>query len=271
VVSPNSGELVSTMILVAGASILIVQPAGASLPPTVAAVVNAASVQSGAVSPGEVVAIFGSGLGPSTPATLALDQTGKVSISLAGVQVVFAGTPAPLIYASATQINCVVPYEILGIPNPYIQVIYQGQTSGLLQLTAASTGPALFTANGSGTGPGAIVNQDNSSNSVTPAPKGSTVSLYMTGEGQTSPSGVTGKITTVSSTPPITPQPLLPVAVLINGQPATVTWYGEAPGLVSGVMQLDVQIPANAPSGNLRLQVSVGGIYSQNGVTVSVQ
>jgi uncharacterized protein (TIGR03437 family) len=51
----------------------------------------------------------------------------------------------------------------------------------------------------------------------------------------------------------------------------SAAFYGEAPGLVSCVMQLNVQIPANAPSGNLSLQVSVGGNASQNGVTISVQ
>ncbi len=97
------------------------------------------------------------------------------------------------------------------------------------------------------------------------------VAVAVTGEGQTVPAGVTGKVTTVSPTPPLTPQPLLPVAVLINGQPATVAFYGEAPTIVSGVMQLNVQIPPNAPSGDLPVQVSVGGNVSQNGVTISVQ
>lgn len=93
----------------------------------------------------------------------------------------------------------------------------------------------------------------------------------MTGEGQTSPSGVTGKVTTVSAVPPRTPQPVLPVRVLIGGQPATIAFYGEAPGSVSGVMQLHVQIPSNVPSGELPISVFIGGSGSQNGVTVSVQ
>jgi trimeric autotransporter adhesin len=93
----------------------------------------------------------------------------------------------------------------------------------------------------------------------------------MTGEGQTAPAGMTGKVTTVSATPPLTPQPVLPVAVLIGGQPASVAFYSEAPGLVSGVMQLNVQIPESAPSGDVPILVSVGGNSTQNGVTISVQ
>jgi uncharacterized protein (TIGR03437 family) len=72
--------------------------------------------------------------------------------------------------------------------------------------------------------------------------------------------------------PPLTPQPLLsPVTVLIGGQPAFVAFWGEAPDMVSGVMQINVQIPANVPSGNLPLSVSVGGSGTQSGVTVSVE
>jgi uncharacterized protein (TIGR03437 family) len=66
-------------------------------------------------------------------------------------------------------------------------------------------------------------------------------------------------------------QPLLPVSVLINGQPASVAFYGEAPGFVAGLMQLNVQIPANVPSGNLPAQVLVGIASSQAGMTISVQ
>jgi uncharacterized protein (TIGR03437 family) len=61
------------------------------------------------------------------------------------------------------------------------------------------------------------------------------------------------------------------VAVLIGLQPAFVAFYGEAPGLVSGVMQLNVQIPSNVPSGNLQITVFVGGNSSQSGVSVSVR
>jgi uncharacterized protein (TIGR03437 family) len=209
---------------------------------------------------------------PSTAAGLTLNQNGSVSTLVGGVQLLFSGFPAPLTYVSSTQINAVVPYEIQGLLSPFAQVKYLGQTSNALSLTPTTTSPALFTSNGSGTGPGAILNQDNSYNGPTnPAAKGSYVVLFLTGEGQTSPLGVTGKVTTVSATPPLTPQPLLLVAVLIGGQPATVAFDGEAPGDVSGVMQINVQIPANAASGNLPISVSVGGNSSQNGVTISVQ
>jgi uncharacterized protein (TIGR03437 family) len=249
---------------------VLVQLTDASM--SVSSVVSGASFASGPVSPGEIVTIAGVDIGPVTPATLMLDASGKVGTSLGGVEVTFNGTLAPLTYVSATQINAVVPYEVQGLVNPYLQISFQGQTTSATTLTVASAAPAIFTANGSGTGPAAALNQDGSYNSpANPAPKGSYVVIYATGEGQTAPSGVTGKLTTLSAAPPLTPEPLLPVDVLIMGQPAFVSFYGEAPSLVSGVMQVNVQIPTNAPSGNLPIVLSVGGNLSQNGVTVSVR
>jgi uncharacterized protein (TIGR03437 family) len=254
------------------------QTAGAAITaptalPVIATVVSAASLQNGPVSPGEVVSIFGTGLG-SFPASAGwtLNQAGKVATSLGGVQVSFNGIDAALIYVSATRINCVVPQGIQGVVSPYVQVTYHGQPSTAFVLTSASAVPALFTSAGLGNGPAAAVNQDGSYNSPTsPAAKGSTVVLFVTGEGQTSPAGVMGKVTALSNAPPVTPHPVLPVRVLIGGQSASVASYGEAPGLASGVVQLAVQIPLNVPSGNLPISVSVGGDSSPTGVTISVQ
>jgi uncharacterized protein (TIGR03437 family) len=262
--SATGVSIISVILTVTG-------PAGITTP-TLTAVVNAGSYAVGAISPGEIVAIGGTGIGPSVPAFLTLDQNGNVATSLAGVQVLFNGILAPLSYVSSGQINAIVPYEIAGALNPSVQVRLLGQTSPAYPLKLATAAPGLFTLNSSGTGPAAALNQDNSINSPNnPAAKGSYVVLYMTGEGQTSPAGVTGKVTTVAANPPITPQSLLPVSVLINGQSALVAFYGESPGLVSGVMQLNVQIPIDAASGGLPLQVSIGGATSQSGVTISVQ
>jgi uncharacterized protein (TIGR03437 family) len=242
--------------------------------PTITAVVNAATFQSGPVSPGLIVTLGGTAMGPVTPATLTLDSAGKVSTTLAGVTVTFNGFPAPLTYVSATQINCVAPYEIAGIIAPFVQVRYLGQTSNAFALQRAATSPGIFTQNSGGTGPGDILNQNFTVNGPgNPAAKGSTVQVFMTGEGQTSPPGVTGKVTTVntSGVGPVTPAPLLNVSALVGGQPALVTFAGEAPGLVSGVLQVNVVIPQTVASGSQSISISIGTTSSQPGVTVSVQ
>jgi uncharacterized protein (TIGR03437 family) len=237
-------------------------------------VVNAASYIGGSVSPGEMVTLFGTAMGPATAAFATTDPaTGKLATTIGGVQVLFNGIPAPMIYASSTQVSAVVPYEMAPAVSLSVWIKYAGQTSNTYQLFSGATAPGLFTQNASGSGPGAILNEDNSVNGPgNRAAKGSIVQVFMTGEGLTSPPSVTGAITTATLPPPqVTPAPLLAVGVTINGQPALYVYAGEAPGLVAGMMQLNVQIPANAPSGDLAILVSVGGNTSQKGVTVSVQ
>jgi uncharacterized protein (TIGR03437 family) len=159
------------------------------------------------------------------------------------------------------------------VASPSVWIKYAGQASNAYQLTTTTTVPGLFTQSASGSGPGSILNQDNSVNGPgNRAAKGSIVQVFMTGEGQTSPPSVTGAITAATLPPPqVTPAPPVPIQVRINGQPALYVYAGEAPGQVAGLMQLNVQIPSNAPSGNLSITVSIGGNVSQNEVTVSVQ
>ncbi len=245
--------------------------------PSITSVVNAASFLSGPASPGEIITIFGTNIGPTAPVGLTLDSTGKVSTSLANTQVLFNGTPAPLTYVSATQINCVVPYEFANVTSgPYVQVKFGTQTSNAFPLQQSQTTPAIFTAS-NGTGQGAILNADNSYNGsgtgTSPAAKGSTVQVYMTGGGLLTPPQPTGSVTCSSGCASVSaiPKPSLAVAVLVNNQPANFTFAGEAPGFVSGVMQVDVTIPPNTPSGPVSITISVGGVSSQSGVTLQVQ
>jgi uncharacterized protein (TIGR03437 family) len=257
------------------ASVSTVVPVGLTVtvqPPTITAVVNAASFVNQAISPGEVVSLFGAAFGPSAAMQLQLDSGGKVSTSLGNVQVLFSGYLAPLAYVSSTQINCVVPYEIVGISNPSVQVKYSGQASNGIELTSALMSPGIFATNG--TGQAAILNQDGSANGpANPEAAGNIVSVFMTGEGQTSPPGITGSVTCQGgcNTLQQIPVPLLPITASVGNAPATVTFYGEAPGLVSGVLQVNLIVPSNTPPGATPLVISVGGTNSQTGVTLSVR
>ena len=247
--------------------------------PTITQVQNAASFANGPISPGEIVTLFGSAMGPSTPLGTTLTSAGKVSTQLGQVQVLFNGTPAPLLYVSASQINCVVPYELAGFTSPFVEVKYLGQTSNTVNLQAVATAPGIFaTGTPAGTGQGAILNFDNSPNgngaNSRPAAPGSVVQIYMTGEGALSPAQATGSVTCSAgcSTVSQIPVPLLvsKMAVLVNNQPATIQFAGEAPGFVSGVLQVNVTIPPNTPAGNVPLSISIGGVSSQSNVTVAV-
>jgi uncharacterized protein (TIGR03437 family) len=164
-----------------------------------------------------------------------------------------------------------VPYEMAPVANASVWINYAGVTSNTYQLALAATAPGLFAQYASGSGPGAILNQDNSLNGPGhPAAKGSIVQVYLTGEGQTNPPGVTGRITPVGQIGDL-PHLVLPIQVWINGQQVPYTYAGEAPGMVAGVMQLNAQIPPYEASGPLAIQVWVGGYWSQNGITLEVQ
>jgi len=230
-------------------------------------VVSAASLAPSGISPGRLVALFGLNIGPEEPASQALDQQGMVASQLAGVQVLFDGIPAPLLFVSANQVNAVVPYGAASQAMSQVIVNNQGQTSAPATVPASPASPAIFTLTGSGVGQGAILNQDASVNSIrNPALPGSIVSVYATGAGQTNPPGVDGQVTASSL-----PVPVLPVQVTIASLAAEVSYAGAAPGFVAGVLQVNVQIPPGAPSGSQPVVLSVGSASSPLGVTVAIK
>src|SRR5262249_30961585 len=105
-------------------------------PPAIRAVASAANYASDVLSPGEIVAIFGTGLGPSTPVGLQLDGAGMVSTSIGGAQVLFDGIPGPMVWASQGQVNAVVPFGIIN-QTTQVQVQYQDHVSDSLNMAVA--------------------------------------------------------------------------------------------------------------------------------------
>jgi uncharacterized protein (TIGR03437 family) len=66
--------------------------------------------------------------------------------------------------------------------------------------------------------------------------------------------------------------PQLPVTVQISGENAQIFYAGAAPGEPSGVLQVNAQIPADAPRGtNVPVVITVGNVSSQAGVTVAIK
>jgi len=229
---------------------------------------NAASYATGAVPPGEMVVLYGAGMGPAALAYLQVDSgTGLLETTVAGTTVLFNGFPAPIVYTSAGQVAAVVPYEIAGAATAQILVNYQGKYVAAGTVTVTPSAPGIFTVN-SGTGQAAALNQDASVNSTSnPAAAGSVIVLYLTGEGQTAPQGVDGKI---ASAAPL-PAPVLPVTITIGGQPATYFYAGAAPDEVAGIMQINANIPAGVTGNAVPVSVQIGTASTQKGVTIAVQ
>jgi uncharacterized protein (TIGR03437 family) len=233
---------------------------------TVSAVTNGASNLSGPVAAGEVVVIYGSGLGPAELTQYQAGSNGLVPTTLGGTTVYINGVAAPVLYAWTNQAAAVVPFGIGGsLAQMYVQ--YQNVTSAPFNVSVASQIPAVFTL-GSGTGQAAAINNtDGSINGpASPAKVGEYVQLYITGAGQTSPSGTDGLINAAP-----TPLPAGTVKVTIGGLPANVNYAGGAPGSVSGVLQVNAQIPSGITAGStVPVVVTVGTSNSQPGVTIAV-
>jgi uncharacterized protein (TIGR03437 family) len=242
-------------------------------------IINNATAVSGAIAPGEEIAIKGNFLGPATPAAgtlFSLNSSGGVNNMLAGVQVMFDNIPGTPIFVSASQINVMVPYEINGRLSTSMVVENAGSSSQAFQLSVASAAPGLFTNNFSGSGQVAALNQNftyngASGSGVQPAPRGSVISLYGTGGGQTNPPSVTGSVTPI----PANASQLLTipnVTATVGGLPATVNFAGEAPGLVTGVFQVNVVIPSGVTPGSaVPVTVSIGNFSTPLGTTIAVQ
>jgi uncharacterized protein (TIGR03437 family) len=96
---------------------------------------------------------------------------------------------------------------------------------------------------------------------------GEYVTFYATGAGQLSPGGVDGQVTPLSQPYPL---PVKSVTATVGGVEAVVGYAGAAPGLVSGVMQVNLQIPAGVLAGPAIVQLTVDTISSPNVVTVVV-
>lgn len=234
----------------------------------ITSVVNGANFAATAVSPGELVAIFGKNLGPTQLTNSHVDSNSRVGATLAGTQVLFSGIHAPLLYVSANQLGAIVPFGLPG-PNAQVQVLYQGVPSSSTTVPVIPATPALFSIDDTGAGPGSILNQDGSLNSAAnPAAPGSVAILYATGAGNLNPSASDGS---VIAAPPF-PAPVLPVTVFIGQQTAEVLYAGTAPGMVAGILQINVRIPDTTPAGsNVPVTLMVGNYSSSNSVTMAVQ
>jgi uncharacterized protein (TIGR03437 family) len=205
-----------------------------------------------------------------------------------GIQVIFTyGSPAttiaaPLIVTSSNQINCIVPIELAAVigkssPNATVTVTNGAASTLPFPLTVIAEDPGVFTFGGLGQGQGAVLNFDSSTGSYTinssktAAPRGSAISIYVTGMGDLTsppPDGqvASSAITLADNT----------ARVDIAGQPAVVTYAGTAPGAVAGLVQINAIVPPTVSTGAaVPMTVSVGSAVtsrrSQPGVTIAVK
>jgi uncharacterized protein (TIGR03437 family) len=230
-------------------------------------VTSSGSFAAGGVAPGELITVFGFNLSGGSAAFQGQVIDGAFTSSLGAASISFDGHPAPLTYVGPSQINAIVPYAIAGQATTSV-TIQVGSNSNTVQVPVSPAVPSLFTANGSGSGQAAALNQNGTFNSVSnPAHAGDVIVLYGTGEGLVFPTPADGAISSASP-----PAPQLPVTVTIGNQPAQVLYAADSPGLTAGVIQINAVIPAGiANNPQVPVTWSAGSYTSPAGTTIAIK
>lgn len=234
--------------------------------PSFSALFNAASQLPAPLAPGMQLLISGANLGPFTQVDAMPSQdTGRFDTTLAGTRVYFDGVAAPVLHTSDGQVTVMVPYAVAGKQGVNVVVEYRGVQSAPVSYVVTDSSPGLFTAGGS---QAVAYNEDGTNNgSSGGALPGSVITVYGTGEGQTSPLGIDGLIMQGDSLA----TPALQVSATIGGLPADIVSAGSAPGQPAGVFRIQIRVPGGVSRGGAApITVTIGSASTQDGVTVFI-
>jgi uncharacterized protein (TIGR03437 family) len=244
-----------------------------------ATVVNAATFQASVpLAPGGLATVFSNRLSPDKTTVSATTWPTAV----ANRQLMINDeTPAPIYYLDGGQMNFQMPSNAtVGVNRVAVRVADTEELVAGGAVVVNRAAPGLFTLTQSGSGQGAVVNQDGTLNSaLNPAPAGSTVVLYGTGQGQVSPAvpdGTSAPMGTLSNTVAV---PTSDARTCLNNQPSMcvsfggtafgdIKYSGLAPGFI-GLWQINVQLPAGV-TGNVPVRVTINGTPS-NTITIAVR
>jgi len=202
-----------------------------------------------ALAPGTWMAIYGNFLAPQT----AVNNNSVFPTTLAGTSVIIGGTEAPLYFVSAGQINALIPYELS--PGQTYQVIVNNNGAlsapAPLQTGGVTPGIAAYPSGYAQAEHGADYSLITE---ASPAKPGEYIILYLVGMG--------GTVSPVTSGQPLagldatvdTP------TVTVNGETVTSIPYSGLTPTAVGLYQINMQVPPDAPNGDLTLQVTEGGV-----------
>jgi uncharacterized protein (TIGR03437 family) len=237
----------------------------ASAPAAVECVVNAATYAPAAVSPGLIVTIFGSGIGPVAGVGGTIEN-GRVTTTAGGVRVFFDGAPAPILYARQDQVNAIVPFSVGDRATTQMIVEYNEVRAPALAVPVRAALPGVFRIGA--TEQAVILNEDGTVNSPeNPAARGSIVTFWITGFGHYETAASDGLLMGGDLS-----KVRLPVAVTMQNAPAELLYAGSAPGMVAGAAQVNVRVPLAAPA-SLRVPIGllVGGDAGQFNTYISLK
>lgn len=216
------------------------------------------------LTPGGIASVFGQGM-TSGDSEAAVTQ--PLPTTLAGTQVLLNGIPAPLLYASPTQINLEIPTNIsattpaLNVQSGTVtlEVLSGGQLVRACAVQVAPALPAIFAVNQQGTGTAAALDAVTFApapfNATLPNGQPNIIALYGTGLGADA-TDVDGNINSS-------------VQVTFNGNPVTVQYAGRAPGY-AGLNQINFFLPSGVTSGTYSVVVSRNG-FASNTATITIK
>jgi uncharacterized protein (TIGR03437 family) len=225
-------------------------------------ILNGADFTAGPFAPGSIVTIFGADLSFGTAGIPADSQSNALPDFLADVRVYVNNLTSPLIYVCPTQINFVVPGNLLA-GNVSVRVVRQGVTGPEVTITLANAAPRLFA-----TEAGYAIVQHGADYSVVtpdaPAQPGEVIVVYATGLGRTAPEPATFEI-------PRYPGLLVnSLQLFLDGiQVSTdrIFYAGLTPGS-AGVYQINLTLPDTMGS-NPEIRVTVAGQESTAGLKLA--
>jgi uncharacterized protein (TIGR03437 family) len=229
---------------------------------TAAGLVNSASGASGASAPGTVMTLFGSALGSfwESAASAPLPRT-----LASGVRVTVDGVDAPLFYASPSQVNFQVPFEVSSSTATVTLTRSDDGARQSVQLPIKLANPGIYTTDGTAAGPAIAVHTATGLvSSASPAARGEWLVLYTNGLGKVAPDVASGAAPAgLSST-------VNAVTVSVGGSDAEVYFAGLAPGFV-GLYQVNFRVPPDAPVGDrVPLVLKVAGAQG-NTATLAIR
>jgi uncharacterized protein (TIGR03437 family) len=260
-VAPMMGNGTVVVLTTSGITVLAANYDAAVAPPSISTVVNAANGQQ-PVAPGGLISIYGAQMSPVNMATSQIPLPTALGDSCLSVN----GTPVPLLFVSASQINAQLPFNVSG--NATLTIHTPGGISDNYLFGVQPAAPSVFQSGAAGpeTGLATIVRASNSQlvTATNPVHPNDTLVIFLTGMGQTTPTVTSGM-----------PSPSSPLAqanispnVTLGGTPLGVSYAGLVPGEV-GVYQINATVPLGVPQGlSIPLNINQGGASTTLNVRV---
>jgi uncharacterized protein (TIGR03437 family) len=224
-------------------------------------IVHGATYARGAVSPGQILTIFGEGFGGDRLTTAQFDD-GRLPTVVGDTSVTFDGALASMIYAAPGQVSAIAPFRIAGITT--VQVLHRGTPTNPVRMPVAASSPGIFAGDG-----GLVVAVNAIDGTLVtperPAPRGSAISLYLTGVGAVSPQPADGALIAGPEFPRI----VQPVSVLFGTKLGRVLFQGL---VYPGVAQINVEVPPDGPIGpEVPVVARVADNESPNSFTIPIR